>query len=61
MPPAQSLERLFGAKSEVNNTVVKVSIENFIKVGLMAVLFFAVARMASQRLNIPGLGQVVGG
>lgn len=41
--------------------MVKVSIENFIKVGLMAVLFFAAARMASDKLNIPGLAQIVGG
>lgn len=39
---------------------MKVSIENFIKVGLMAVLFFAVARMAAQKLNIPGLAGLVG-
>ena len=40
---------------------MKVSIENFLKVGLMAVLFFAVARMAAQKLNIPGLSQLIGG
>lgn len=39
---------------------MKVSIENFVKVGLMALLFFAVARMAAQRLNIPGLAEIVG-
>jgi hypothetical protein len=38
---------------------MKVSIENFVKVTLMAVLGFAVLRMASQRLNIPGLSQLV--
>ncbi len=39
---------------------MKVSIENFVKVTLMAVLGFAVLRMAAAKLNIAGLSQIVG-
>lgn len=41
-------------------TNVKVSIENFFKVGAMAILAIALARIASDRLNIPGLRDLVG-
>lgn len=39
---------------------MKVSIENFVKVTLMAAVGFAVLRIAAQRLNIPGLSELVG-
>ncbi len=39
---------------------MKVSPENFVKVGLMAVVFIAVLRMVAARLGIPGLTELVG-
>lgn len=39
---------------------MKVSIENFVKVTLMAVIGIAVLRMARDRLNIDGLDAVLG-
>lgn len=34
---------------------MRVSLENFIKVGIMALLFIALVRIVSDRLGIPGL------
>lgn len=36
-----------------------VSPENFVKVGIMAVVFIALARMASDRLGIAGLSAIL--
>lgn len=39
---------------------VKVSPENFIKVTLMAVVGFALLKMAAAKFNISGLSELVG-
>lgn len=38
---------------------MRVTPENFVKVGLMAMVFLAVARMLSARLGLPGLADLV--
>lgn len=55
MPAALDLERLI----ERLEAGVKVSIENFVKVTLMAILGFAVLRIAAEKLNVPGLSELV--
>lgn len=40
---------------------MKVSVENFVKVFLMAALGFAAWKLASDRLGIAGPSQVIGG
>jgi len=37
---------------------MRVSAENFVKVGVMALLFIALVRFAGDRLGIPGLSAV---
>lgn len=41
-------------------TAVKVSPENFVKVGIMAIVALALARMAAARFGISGLTELVG-
>ena len=38
---------------------MRVSPENFVKVGVMAVVFIALAKMASQRFGITGLAGIL--
>lgn len=38
---------------------MRITPENFVKVGLMAVVFVAVARMAADRLGIAGLSALL--
>lgn len=40
--------------------MIKLSPENLIKVTLLAIIGIAVVRMGAQRLNIPGLTELVG-
>lgn len=39
---------------------MRVTPENFVKVGIMAILAIYLARQAADRLGVPGLRQLVG-